>query len=96
MTTGYAMNDGGYSKVNKFNVMDKESMTSDRAEAARHKAAEVMAALKKGEPGDADKLMGKAEPKTRVVPLGWLGKKFGGKEQKEKKGKKTESDGVIR
>jgi hypothetical protein len=32
-------------------------MTSLQAQAARAKSAEVMAALKKGEPGDADKLL---------------------------------------
>jgi hypothetical protein len=39
------------------NVADQKAMTSLQAQAARAKSAEVMAALKKGEPGDADKLL---------------------------------------
>jgi hypothetical protein len=39
------------------NVANAETMTSLQAQAARARSAEVMAALKKGEPGDADKLM---------------------------------------
>lgn len=43
-------------------------MTSPQAAAAREKAAAVMAALKKGEPGDADRLMGKQESYDSMVP----------------------------
>lgn len=39
------------------NVANEKTMTSAQAQAARAKSAEVMAALKKGEPGDADKLL---------------------------------------
>jgi hypothetical protein len=39
------------------NVANEQTMTSLQAQAARAKSAEVMAALKKGEPGDADKLL---------------------------------------
>jgi hypothetical protein len=39
------------------NVADQKAMTSAQAQAARAKSAEVMAALKKGEPGDADRLL---------------------------------------
>ena len=61
--------------------MDPNSMPSDKAEAARRKAAEVMAALKKGEPGDADAIMRDQQQKGTqgIVPLRWLGGKFSGK-----------------
>jgi hypothetical protein len=76
--------------------MDPERMPSENAENARRKAAEVMASLKKGEPGDADKIMGDRKQS-----------KSGGEEQKSSKGflqklglggKKSAApdDGVIR
>jgi hypothetical protein len=43
-------------------------MTSPQAAAARAKAQAVMAALEKGEPGDADRLMGKQERYDSLVP----------------------------
>ncbi|GAB1744154.1 hypothetical protein NU219Hw_g1311t1 [Hortaea werneckii] len=54
------------------NVMDSNSMTSDRAEAARNRSQEIMAALRKGEKGDADALMGKSESTSSGIGLGWL------------------------
>ena len=67
-------------------------MPSDAAQAARAKAKKVMEALESGEPGAADKMMGKREPKGNIgiIPLDWLKTKFSGK-----KGKKT-GDVVIR
>jgi hypothetical protein len=50
------------------NVQNTQTMTSPQAAAARAKADAVMAALKKGEPGDADKLMGKQESYDSLVP----------------------------
>ncbi|KAM0719117.1 hypothetical protein Q7P37_005022 [Cladosporium fusiforme] len=43
------------------NVANEQTMTSPEAQAARAKSAEVMAALKKGDKGEADRLMGKSE-----------------------------------
>ncbi|WPG97838.1 Hypothetical protein R9X50_00061900 [Acrodontium crateriforme] len=57
-------NDSGFAFAPNTNVMDPESMPSAEAQAARARAAEIMAALKKGEPGDADKLMGKESPRS--------------------------------
>ncbi|KAI6904631.1 hypothetical protein KC318_g1729 [Hortaea werneckii] len=54
------------------NVMDRNSMPSDKAEAARKRSEEIMAALKKGEKGDADALMGKSESAGRGMGLGWM------------------------
>lgn len=39
------------------NIMDREAMSSPRAEMARQKSEEVMAALKKND-GSADRMMG--------------------------------------
>lgn len=52
---------------------------------ARAKAEKVMAALESGEPGAADEMMGKAEPKgtAGIIPLGWFKSKL--TEKKEKK-----------
>ncbi|GAB1733046.1 hypothetical protein NU195Hw_g9538t1 [Hortaea werneckii] len=54
------------------NVLDRDSMPSDKAEAARKRSQEIMAALRKGEKGDADALMGKSESAGRGMGLGWL------------------------
>jgi hypothetical protein len=47
-------------------------MTSLQAQAARAKSAEVMAALKKGEPGDADKLLVSLSLREWKVEDGWM------------------------
>ena len=67
-------------------------MPSSNAQDARNRTAEIMAALKKGEPGDADKLMGDSESKgsSGILPI----KFFKGKLSRDKKEKK--GDGVIR
>ncbi|KAK5127161.1 hypothetical protein LTR85_008522 [Meristemomyces frigidus] len=66
------------------NAMDANSMPSDKAAAARMRSAEVMAALKSGEPGDADAIMGKQQQKGTqgIVPLQWLKRKMGNKSAK--------------
>ncbi|KAI5248460.1 hypothetical protein E4T43_01197 [Aureobasidium subglaciale] len=68
------------------NVSNTSTMTSPQAQAAREKSAAVMAALKKGEKGDADRLMGRQENYDSLVPgIAALKKKFlGKKEQKTK------------
>lgn len=88
------MEGGGYSFPSNTNTMDPESMPSDKAQAAREKAKEIMAALQDGKPGEADKLMGKNENNNGLTPLGWFKSKVGGS-KKEKKEKK-EKDAVIR
>jgi hypothetical protein len=55
------------------NVADQKAMTSLQAQAARAKSAEVMAALKKGEPGDADRLLVSLPCFARTVLNGWIG-----------------------
>ena len=57
------------------NVANEETMTSPQAQAARARSQEIMAALKKGEPGDADKLMGKSQKDSGLIPgkFGFLG-----------------------
>ncbi|KAK1824129.1 hypothetical protein LTR12_001430 [Friedmanniomyces endolithicus] len=54
-------NDGGASAAQYTNAMDPVGMNSEKAEAARQKSAEVMAALKDGKPGEADAIMGKRD-----------------------------------
>lgn len=50
------------------NAANEETMTSTQAQAARAKSQEVMAALKKGESGDADRLMGKTQSHNSLIP----------------------------
>ena len=66
-------------------------MPSDKAEAARQKAKEIMLALEDGKPGEADKMMGARDPKGNVgiVPIGWLKSKFTSKKDKKR-------DAVVR
>ncbi|GAB7359839.1 hypothetical protein MBLNU230_g7368t1 [Neophaeotheca triangularis] len=66
---------------------DEKAMPSDAAARARAKSAEIMASLKKGEPGDADKLMGRDTNETgKLLPMGWWKRKLSG-------GKKAGEDG---
>lgn len=73
-------NTSGFAFAPNTNTMDANSMPSDKAAAARLKSAEVMAALKNGESGDADAIMGKQQQKGTqgIVPLQWLKRKMGG------------------
>ena len=91
---GSAWVESGHSFPSNANAMDAESMPSDKAQAARDKAAQIMQALQDGKPGDADRLMGKTANNNSITPLGWFKSKFGSsnKEKKEKK----EKDAVIR
>lgn len=59
---------------NNTNAMDADRMPSEKAQAARMKSAEVMAALKKGQPGDADALMAPQKPEgsQNLLPLQWI------------------------
>jgi hypothetical protein len=50
------------------NVMDSRTMTSPEAQAARAKSAEIMAALKKGEPGAAERLMTSKRNHDSLLP----------------------------
>jgi hypothetical protein len=50
------------------NAANEQTMTSQAAQDARAKSQAVMAALKKGEPGDADKLMGRQENYDSLLP----------------------------
>ncbi|KAK4545737.1 hypothetical protein LTR36_002691 [Oleoguttula mirabilis] len=71
-------NTSGFAFAPNTNAMDANTMPSDKAAAARMKAAEVMAALKKGEQGDADAIMGKQQQKGTqgILPLQWLMRKI--------------------
>jgi hypothetical protein len=91
---GSAWVESGHSFPANANTMDAESMPSDKAQAARDKAKEIMLALQDGKPGDADRLMGKNENNNGTTPLGWFKSKISGS-KKEKKEKK-EKDAVIR
>lgn len=73
--------------------MDEQGMPSDAAQAARAKAKKVMEALNSGEPGAADEMLGKGEPKGNL--FGSFKSKFGGKKDKKAE-KKTGGDGVVR
>jgi hypothetical protein len=88
--------------------IDATNGSSPQAEAARQRAAEVMAALKNGAPGEADALM---KPKTVPGPTeevhGSLKPKGGSRREhggflarllgtKKLKGEKLGEDGVVR
>lgn len=66
-------------------------MPSDKAQAAREKAKEIMLALEDGKPGEADKMMGARPVKGNVgiIPMDWLKSKFSSKKDKKQ-------DGVVR
>ncbi|KAI4721012.1 hypothetical protein E4T48_02641 [Aureobasidium sp. EXF-10727] len=68
------------------NVSDARTMTSSQAVAAREKSAAVMAALKNGDKGEADRLMGKQQKYDSLVPgIAKLKNKFlGGKNEENK------------
>ena len=80
------------------NVSNAETMTSPEAQAARARSAEIMAALKKGEPGDADKLMGEKKHHDSLLPgMGKLKSRLmGGKKKEGGVVAKEKGDGVIR
>lgn len=88
MATGSPWNDGGFAFSPNTNTLDRESMPSAQAEAARQKSAQVMAALKSGEPGAADRVMGDQKESGSgrgggggskgVFPLQWMKAKMGG------------------
>ncbi|EME84291.1 uncharacterized protein MYCFIDRAFT_173310 [Pseudocercospora fijiensis CIRAD86] len=84
MATSSSWNSSGFYFSANTNTMDRESMPSEKAEAARLRSAEVMAALKSGEPGAADRMMGgqKESGSKGIVPLQWVKSKFGGKKKK--------------
>lgn len=64
-------------------VSNAQTMTSPEARASRAKADEVMAALKKGDQGEADRLMGKKEQHDSLLPgMGKLKDKLMGKKEK--------------
>ena len=67
------------------NVANADTMTSPQAQAARAKSAEVMAALKKGDEGEADRLMGVKQGNDSLFPgMGRLKDRiFGGKKEEE-------------
>lgn len=95
MSGSSSWNDSPYAFAPNTNTMDAQSMPSDKAEAARRKAKEVMLALEDGKPGSADAMMGKPEPKgtTGITPLHWMMSKFTSNKSKKEK---TTDDGVVR
>ena len=50
------------------NVTNAETMTSPEAQAARAKSAEIMAALKKGDEEEANRLMGPQRNHDSLIP----------------------------
>lgn len=75
-------------------MMDSNNMSSKEAEAARAKSAEVMAALRKGEKGDADRVLGDRPPAKDTV-VGWIASRF--KERKVSgSGSKGKEGEVVR
>lgn len=85
--TSSPWNSSGFAFAPSTNTLDRNSMPSAEAEAARNKSAAVMDALRRGDTSEADRLMGKEhKPQGQIVPRpnvkGWFGKKFGKKEAK--------------
>ncbi|KAK3049996.1 hypothetical protein LTR09_008651 [Extremus antarcticus] len=95
MSGSSSWNDSGFAFAPNTNTMDAQTMPSDKAQAARERAAEIIEASKNGKPGEADAMMGKREPQGNrgIIPLDWLATKFKS-EKKEKKEKRDEK--VIR
>ncbi|KAF2210133.1 hypothetical protein CERZMDRAFT_86441 [Cercospora zeae-maydis SCOH1-5] len=97
---GSSWNDSGYAFAPNTNTLDAQAMPSDQAAAARVKAAEVMAALKSGEPGAADKVMGDNEGKSSGGGITGLGGPKGFfqklRNKKAEKQNKIAEDGVVR
>lgn len=95
--TSSPWNASPYAFAPSTNVLDRNSMPSDKAEAARQKSALIMEALKNGDKGEADRLMGKEnKPQGQIVPRpnikGWFKRKGAkkGKEGNEADGKEYE------
>lgn len=84
--TSSPWNSSGFAFAPSTNTLDRASMPSAEAEAARNKSAAVMDALRRGDAAEADRLMGKEhKPQGQIVPRpdvkGWFSKKFGGKKE---------------
>lgn len=90
-------NTSGFASPPNTNVLDENSMPSDKAQAARDRAKEIMDASRNGKPGDADRMMGEREPKgtAGLLPIDWMKSKFG-RSKKGKGGKEEKGDGVVR
>ncbi|EMC93594.1 hypothetical protein BAUCODRAFT_125440 [Baudoinia panamericana UAMH 10762] len=89
-------NDSGYAFPASTNVMDPTTMPSEKAEAARQRAAEIMAALKSGHPGAADVAMGKAPANSSSGLFGLRMLKHKVTTGKPKDRKQKQEDTVIR
>lgn len=86
--TSSPWNSGPFAFAPNTNVLDTNSMPSTTADAARSRTADIMAALKSGEPGAADKMMGDFDGRSAAGGLTGFGKlmdKFTKKESKELK-----------
>lgn len=81
-------NDAPVNLPGRTHIMDPVRAPSANAAAARLKSEEVMAALRGGEQGAADRLMGKPPAKGAREGGGWLRRMFGG-------GKKGEGEGEV-
>lgn len=75
-----------WSNPTNANVADAQKMTSPEAEAARARSEEIMAALRKGDKGEADKLMGENQNHDSLLPgmAKLKGMLLGGKKKEEK------------
>lgn len=93
MSGSSSWNTSGFAFAPNTNVNDPESMPSDKAQAAREKAKEIMLALEDGKPGDADRMMGPRPAKGNVgiIPLDWVKSRFSNKKKEQKS-----EDGVVR
>ncbi|EME39163.1 hypothetical protein DOTSEDRAFT_83021 [Dothistroma septosporum NZE10] len=72
---------------NNTRILDPTNMPSKQASAARAKSQQVMEALRSGEPGAADRLMGDEPPKDRDGLLKRIKHRMGG----GLKGEKTQN-----
>lgn len=96
MSGSSSWNDSGFAFSPNTNTMDPASMPSDKAQAARERAKEIMLALEDGKPGAADRMMGDREAKGNIgiLPIDWMKGKFSRKKSTE--GKEGKGDGVVR
>ncbi|KAK5174162.1 uncharacterized protein LTR77_001242 [Saxophila tyrrhenica] len=86
MSGSSSWNTSGFAFAPSTNANDASSMPSDKAQAARERAAEIIEASKNGKQGEADAMLGRREAKGNVgiIPLDWVKTKFS-RGKKEKK-----------
>lgn len=81
----------GYIAGPNMNVMDAQSMPSPRAQAARERAAEIMAAMKAKDMEKASALLAKDESSSKAPSgMSWMKRKLNKRNQSKLEGKEVD------